>query len=293
MSASPEGSPGHRLGDRLAGKVAVVTGSTSGIGRETARQFALQGARVVVNGRRRELGESLVEEIRAAGGEASYRGADLLEGQAVRDLIRFAIATYGRLDVLMNNAFSYVHGKATDLTDEDWDRSLAILLKAPFIACNEALPQMIRQGSGSIINVSSVHGILASSSYSVYDTAKAGLINLTKNIAVDYGPHGIRANAICPGFIAVERSAERLAADPQRKRQSEIPYPIGRYGRPIDIAHAAVFLASDEASFVTGTSLMVDGGMTCQLSDSATLYHNFERHFTETLAKKWGIKLEE
>lgn len=293
MSDRPGSIPTGKPGDRLAGKVAIVTGSTSGIGRETARQFALQGARVVVNGRRRELGESLVAEIKAAGGEAVYSDADMFESQAVRGLVRLAIATFGRLDVLMNNAYVPRHAKAAEVTEEGWDSEMAILLKAPFIASQEAIPQMIRQGGGSIINTASVHGILASSGYFVYDTAKAGLINLTKNIAVDYGRYGIRANAICPGFIRVEGSAARLANDPDRERGAKIVYPIGRYGLPIDVALAAVYLASDESSFVTGASLMVDGGMTCQLQDSRVLSDNYRDHMTQSLAKKWGIKLEE
>ena len=275
---------------RLEGKVALITGSTSGIGRATAKLFAANGARVVVNGRRRELGESLVEEIKAAGGEAVYLRADLIESQAVRDLVRAAVDTYGRLDVLMNNAYFAVMGTATELDERDWDRAMAILLKAPYVACQEAIPQMIRQGGGSIINTSSVHGYLASNRFHVYDTAKAGLVNLTRSIALDFGPYGVRANAICPGAIIVERSEQRFRDNPDLERRAALVYPVRRIGRPIDVAYAALYLASDESSFVTGTTLVVDGGMTCQLPD--TLYRSFEGYYRETLAKEWGVKLE-
>lgn len=278
------------MGNRLEGKVALVTGSTSGIGRGTAKLFAAEGARVVVNGRRRELGEMVVEEIRSAGGEAVYYEADLSQSQAVRDLVRFAISTYGRLDVLMNNAYSSQRATAVELTEQDWDRSMAVMLKAPYIACQEAIPQMMRQGGGSIINTASVHGYLASHHNHVYDTAKAGLINMTRQIAIDFGPYGIRANAICPGAVRVEHSEHFYREDSDRERRASIVYPIRRVGRPIDIAYAAVYLASDESSFVTGTTLVVDGGMTCQLPD--TLYSGFEGYYREALAKEWGIKLD-
>ncbi len=277
------------MGGRLEGKVALITGSTSGIGRETARQFALQGARVVVNGRRRDWGESIVAEIKAAGGEATYCQADLSASQAARDVVRFTVDTYGRIDVLMNNAFHNPRATASELKEEDWDSGLAVMLKAPYLSTQEAIPHMIHQGGGSIINTASVHGYLASHGFFVYDTAKSALINLTRNVALDFGRYRIRCNAICPGLIATERLAARIAAEPEVERRAALVYPIGRVGKPIDIAWAAVYLASDESTFVTGTTLVVDGGMTCQLADS--LQPAFAEYHAEALARKWGIDL--
>ncbi len=272
---------------RLEGKVALITGSTSGIGRGTANLFAAEGARVVVNGRRRDWGEMVVGEIRRAGGEAVYYQADVSQSQQVRDLVRFAIDTYGRLDVLMNNAYANQPGSVVELAEEDWDRSMAVMLKAPYIACQEAVPQMIRQGGGSIINTSSVHGHLVGHRLLVYETAKAGLINMTRQIALDFGPQGIRANAICPGGVLIERSERPYRDDPEEERRSAVVYPLRRFGRPADIAYAALYLASDESSWVTATNLMVDGGMTSQLPD--TLFAGFEEYFRAKLAREWGV----
>ncbi len=276
------------MGRRLEGKVALITGSTSGIGRATANLFASEEARVVVTGRRRDWGEMVVQEIQGAGGDAAYCQADLGTSQGVRNLVRFGMGVYGRLDILMNNAFANELGTAVELDEKDWDRSLAVMLKAPFIACQEAIPHMVRQGSGAIINVASVHGFLAGHRRLAYATAKAGLINMAKQLALDFGPSGIRANAICPGAIAVERSEQRYRDDPDLARRSAVVYPLRRVGRPIDVARAALYLASDESSFVTGTTIVVDGGMTCQLPDS--LYGGFEEYFRQALAKEWGNK---
>ncbi len=272
------------MGRRLDGRVALVTGSTSGIGRATANLFAREGARVVVTGRRRPRGEMVVQEIQRAGGEATYYQADLGTSQAVRDLVRFTIGSHGRLDVLMNNAFANELGTAVELAEEGWDQSLAVMLKAPYIACQEAIPQMVRQGDGAIVNVASVHGYLAGHRRLAYATAKAGLINMTKQLALDFGPAGIRANAVCPGAVVVERSEQRYRDDPDLARRSAVVHPLRRVGRPIDIAHAALYLASDESSFVTGTTIVVDGGMTCQLPD--TLYAGFEDYFRQALDKE-------
>jgi NAD(P)-dependent dehydrogenase (short-subunit alcohol dehydrogenase family) len=275
---------------RLDGAVALITGSTSGIGRATANRFASEGARVVVTGRRRDWGNMVVQEIVDAGGDSVYYEADLSESGQVRELVRFTLSSYGRIDVLMNNAFANELATAVELGEDDWEHSLAVMLKAPYIASQEALPHMIEQGKGAIINTSSVHGYLAAHRCFAYATAKAGLINMTRQTAVDFGPFGVRANAICPGAIRIERTEERFRENPDLARRSEVVYPLRRTGRPIDIANAALFLASDEAQFVTGITLVVDGGMTSQLPD--TLYDRFEEYYREQLAKEWGVELQ-
>ncbi|HHX43137.1 MAG TPA: glucose 1-dehydrogenase [Chloroflexi bacterium] len=263
------------MSGRLEGKVAVITGSTSGIGRATAELFAREGACVVVNGRRRDLGEQVVAGIRADGGEATYFYADVGVSTELRALIDHAVATYGRLDVLMNNAYHATHGTAVEIEEHEWDADMAVLLKAAYLGCKYAIPEMIKGGGGSIINISSVHGVLAGRNYVTYETAKAGLINMTRQVAVDFGHQGIRVNAICPGWIIVNASREWVAEHPEAIRRAEVIYPVGRPGWPIDVARAALFLASDESSFITGHALMVDGGLTIQLQDS--LSHVVER----------------
>ena len=253
---------------RLEGKVAVITGSTSGIGRATAVLFAQEGARVVVNGRRRELGEQVVEEIREAGGTASFYHADVGQSDQLRALIAHAVEAYGRLDVLVNNAFSgRGGGSVVEMGEADWDASMAASLKAVYLGCKYAVPEMVKGGGGSIINMSSVHGLLVARRSALYETVKAGMINLTRQVALDFGKQGIRVNAICPGRIIVERTKERFE-DEQNMRREEALYPIGRPGWPIDVAQAALFLASDESSFITGHALVVDGGLTIQLQET-------------------------
>ena len=268
------------MAGRLQGKVAVITGSTSGIGRATAQLFAQEGARVVVNGRRKELGEEVVSGIRAAGGEAAFFHADVSQSDQVCALIAFAKDTYGRLNVLMNNAYSSARsGDVVALEEAHWDASMAVSLKAVYLGSKHAIPIMIDSGGGSIINTSSVHGLLAARHSAGYETAKAGMINLTRQIAVDFGHQGIRCNAICPGLIIVERAEARLREHPEHLRRDEVLYPVGRPGRPLDIAQAALFLASDESSFITGHALVVDGGLTIQLQDS--LSHMMEQTLRE------------
>jgi len=210
----------------------------------------------------------VVEGIRAEGGEASFYQADVSVTAELQGLIDHTLETYGRLDVLMNNAYSGPSCAILDLSEEEWDESMDTGLKAVFLGCKYAIPHMIASGGGSIINTSSVHGVLAARDYSPYDALKAAMINLTRQIAVDYGHQGVRANCVCPGAIVVERSQQAIREHPERLRRAEVIYPVGRIGYPIDVANAALFLASDESSFITGHALMVDGGLTIQLQES-------------------------
>lgn len=254
-------------GGRLAEKVAVVTGSTAGIGRASAELFAEEGASVVVNGRRRELGNEVVERIQANGGTARFCYADVSKGDDVKALIQFALDTFGRIDVLMNNAYVGEHGSVTELTEDQWDAAFAILLKAPALASKYAIPAMIKQGGGSIIHVTSGLGLVGASRIAEYGALKGGVINLTRHMAVSHGRSGIRVNAVCPGQTLTEAKVEMLKHHPEQVPLAKLCYPLGRAGTMPEVATAALFLASDESSFVTGHNLVVDGGLTAQVPD--------------------------
>lgn len=261
------------MSGRLDGKVAIVTGSTTGIGRATATLFAHEGARVVVNGRSADKGARVVEEIRGASFEASFVHADVTHVDELQALIRYAVSTYGQLDVLVNNAFSAKGGplSATDddwdsrfaenkgsileIDEENWDTQMAVSVRAVYLGSRFAVPEMLRTGGGSIINVSSVHGLLAARRCAAYEAAKGSILSLTRQMAVDFGPQSIRVNAICPGWVIVERVGGIIREDPEIERRATRVYPLRRAGRPVDIARAALFLASEESSFITGQNL--------------------------------------
>ena len=176
----------------------------------------------------------------------------------------------------MNNAYWSKEGSVVDLERADWDHSLNVMVRAIYLASKYAIPHLIAAGGGSIVNIASVHGYLASTRYAAYEASKAAVINLSRQIAVDFGPRGIRCNAICPGWIITERGEEQLARDPERLEKAVQVYPVRRAGRPIDIAYGALYLASDESTFVTGTALVIDGGLTSWLQDS--LAHHLEEY---------------
>jgi NAD(P)-dependent dehydrogenase (short-subunit alcohol dehydrogenase family) len=255
---------------RLQGKVAVVTGSSTGIGKACATLFAEEGACVVVNdeGIEQDLGPQVVEEIRAKGGTASYFCADVTKKEDIESLINYAILTYGRLDILMNNAVTGRSSALMDQEEEEWEKVYLSTVKAVYHSCKLAIPEMIKLGGGSIINVSSIHGMLGGRSGLAYSTFKGALLNMTRQIAVDYGCYNIRVNALCPGRIVTERKIGFLEQNPEEYRRQKAVYPLGRPGALHEIATAALFLASEESSFVTGHALAVDGGFTAQLQDS-------------------------
>jgi NAD(P)-dependent dehydrogenase (short-subunit alcohol dehydrogenase family) len=258
---------------RLNDKIAVVTGSTQGIGRACVERFAREGARVVVSdhGADPSLGMAVVERIKAQGGVAHYCKANVRIGEEVRHLIRDTIKEYGRIDVLMNNAITGQNGSVMDMHDEEWDIMFAATIKAIAIACKEAIPTMIKNGGGSIINTSSIHGILAGKNDASYNALKGAIINFSRSMAVDYGRYAIRCNALCPGRILTENKKIWLDANPREVVRQQCVYPLGRPGTMEEIASAALFLACDDSSFITGHALVVDGGLTAQLPDYAAM----------------------
>lgn len=253
---------------RLTNKVAVITGGALGIGKASAKLFAEEGARVVIADINEDAATTTVREIRASGSEAKFIKTDVLHAEDLQGMVDFAVSSYGRLDVLFNNAFlESGDGAALDVTEETWSYHLRFILTAAFIGSKLAIPHMAKVGGGSIISTSSIHGVLPSDHHVCYSTCKAGLIMLMKQLAVDYGPMGIRANAICPGFVATEGMQKYLDADPWKVEWRSQLQPLRHLCEPEDVAHVALFLASDESSMMTGQAIMVDGGLTTQLQD--------------------------
>lgn len=251
---------------RLAGKVAIVAGAGwGGIGAATAYRFAQEGARLVINNNRRvEKLEETAGQIRAAGAEVATVIGDVAEAATWEALVEAARERWGRLDILVHNASSVVLKRPADFTDEEWERSLAVTLGGPRLSVRYCVPEMIRGGGGAIVFISTVNAVITNPLFGVYSVAKAGLNALARSVALEYGRDGIRCNAIAPGEIVGERQAATKDDDPLEDQLSRDCYPLGRYGRPEEIASCALFLASDDASFVTGTVLTADGGLTIQ-----------------------------
>jgi NAD(P)-dependent dehydrogenase (short-subunit alcohol dehydrogenase family) len=245
--------------DRLKGKVALITGGGSGMGRASCVLFAREGARVAVVDRVADAGQETVRMIRDEKGEASFIEADVSDAADVERMVGTTVIEYGRLDVLFNNAG--IEGPSVNLLqygEDDWARVIAVNLTAVYRAMRAAIPHMIEQGGGVILSTASVAGLVGLARSSAYSAAKAGVIGLSRTVALEYGPKNIRVNCICPGFISTPM-LDRVRGDrPEEALHRHAP--LRRVGQADDIAHAAVYLASDEASYVTGVPFMVDGG---------------------------------
>lgn len=265
---------------RLREKVAIIAGAAwGGIGAATAYRFACEGAKVVVNTRRRaeKLAET-VARIVDAGGEAVAVMGDVADENSWKELVKTALDRYGKITTLVHNAAHSYTKPAIEFTQEEWNYSLAVTLGGPWLGAKYCIPEMIKAGGGSIVYISTVNATITNPGFGLYGAAKGGLNALTRSVALDYGRKGIRANAIAPGQIVGERGEEHLANDPVEDQACRDCYPIGRYGKPEDIANVALFLASDESSFVTGIVLTADGGLTLQ-SPEALVRPSFRKRW--------------
>ena len=250
---------------RLADKVALITGGTSGMGRATAVLFAQEGASVAITGRNEARGQEVVAEIEQAGGTAIFVRSDVRFAEDCRRAVEETLQAFGRLDILFNNAGVLYANTVLDCTEEEWDLTLDTNLKGTYLMSKFALPAMIAQGSGVIINNASGWGLVGGDAAAAYCASKGGVVLLTKAMAIDHARQGIRVNCICPGDV----DTPMLPEDAQRRGMKWEAYlasaanrPMGRIGKPEEIAKAVLFLASDDSSFVTGAVLAVDGGGT-------------------------------
>jgi meso-butanediol dehydrogenase / (S,S)-butanediol dehydrogenase / diacetyl reductase len=248
---------------KLENRITLITGGASGIGEATAKLFAAERARVIIADIDEKNGQRVANEIGVA---AAFRKTDVSDPTQVEAMVKFAVEGYGRLDVLFNNAFVTRMGPVGKLSIEDWNTTITIVLSAVFYGMRFALPQMVLQGGGVIVNTASISGLAGDYGAGAYNAAKAGVVNLTRTAAIEYARKNIRVNCVCPGVIETPAVLNGLIAqsrDPAKLRKlNEECHPIGRMGQPEEIAKVVLFLASDDASFVTGSAYVADGGVT-------------------------------
>ena len=251
------------MAGRLAGRTALITGAGGGIGREAARLFAAEGARVVVVDRDAAAGAETVAQVTRSGGTAAFVAADVTVGAEVAAMIRFAEERFGALHVLFNNAgiFPDGDGSVVDTEERVFDTVIAVNLKGVFLGCKHGIPALLRAGGGSIINMASLVAVMGSAVPQIaYTASKGAVLALTREIAVEFARRKVRANALCPGPVNTPLLAS-LLADPAARARRLVHIPVGRLAEAREIAAAALYLASDESSFVTGTTFLVDGGI--------------------------------
>ena len=255
------------MAGRLAEKVVIITGAGRGIGRAAALLFASEGARLALVDINEESGEAAAEEVRLQGGEAIYVKTDLTHSAQVKKMADTVVEKYGRIDVLYNNAGINHFGKVTDADEAAWDRVMAVNAKSVFLTCKFVIPIMAKQKKGVIINTGSAASLVGLANLSAYTASKGAVLQLTRNMALDYAKDGIRVNAICPGVTATEMTEQVIYDDPDPKAARERfdrVIPRGSMAAPIEIANAALFLATDESSYITGAAIPVDGGYTAE-----------------------------
>jgi len=248
---------------QLVDKVALITGGASGIGRATALLFAREGATVVIADLNAQAGRAVVNDITQAGGRAYFESTDVSDAAECQRVVEHTLSEFGKIDILFNNAGIIRRATVLDLSEEDWDRVMAVNVKSIFLLSRGVIPHMQKAGGGSIINTASGWGLTGGAKAAVYCASKGAVVLLTKAMAVDHGPQNIRVNCICPGDTdtgMLRSEAQQLGEASDRFLAEAAKRPLGRVGTPEEIARAALYLASDASSFVTGTALVVDGG---------------------------------
>ncbi|MCZ6539794.1 MAG: SDR family oxidoreductase [Chloroflexi bacterium] len=259
---------------RFEGQVAIITGGALGIGGATARKLASEGASIFIADFDDAAAAANVGRIEQAGGTASASHIDVSQSADIARMVNEAVDRYGRVDILIQNAFgvvageSRIHGSAITVEEDDWDYGLDVLLKALYLGAKHVIPHMKAAGGGNIINLASVHSLLQEPGMLVYEAAKAGVVGMTRQMATEFGPDGIRVNAIAPGHIVSEGLARKWEENPDGLAFYAEQYPVRRTGIPDDIANGIAFLCSDDASFITGHTLAIDGGLTVQLQET-------------------------